>query len=67
MGLFGGTMNKDLRTRHVASLLGYDPSSPDTWPSELLEGILDACERAAEEKLHFLVTAYLRSGHGKAV
>lgn len=42
-------MDEKNRRLYVARLFNCDPSRPDTWPNETIDGIIYKAERAAEQ------------------
>lgn len=44
-------LNKEDRTKWVASLLGCSPNHPDTWPTQIIDSILNKCSAAVERTL----------------
>lgn len=46
---------KDSRRQYIASLLGYDPSKPETWGDMIIDTVIKHVDEAAERRLQEII------------
>lgn len=53
---------KEHRRTHVATLLGYNPADPKTWPDMIVDTVIAHVDEAADRKLHEMIRKLTYSG-----